>query len=58
MVENVADAVQGAAPLAFPLESSRANQRVIDLLFHASGRAGRGRAARVRPLPGRERSGA
>jgi predicted dehydrogenase len=33
MVENFADAVQGTTPLAFPLENSRANQRVIDLLF-------------------------
>jgi predicted dehydrogenase len=36
MVENFADAVLGAAPLAFPLESSRANQRVIDMLFEAA----------------------
>jgi predicted dehydrogenase len=35
MVENFGDAVQGKAPLAFPLESSRANQRVIDMLFEA-----------------------
>lgn len=35
MVENFADAVQGKAPLVFPLESSRANQRVIDMLFAA-----------------------
>jgi predicted dehydrogenase len=38
MVENFADAVLGAAPLAFSLESSRANQRVIDMLFEAGGR--------------------
>jgi predicted dehydrogenase len=35
MVENFADAVQGEAPLVFPLESSLANQRVIDMLFEA-----------------------
>jgi predicted dehydrogenase len=39
MVENFADAVLGVAPLAFPLESSRANQRVIDMLFEAGARA-------------------
>jgi predicted dehydrogenase len=38
MVENFGDAVLGAAPLAFPLESSRANQRVIDMLFEAGDR--------------------
>jgi predicted dehydrogenase len=38
MVENFGDAVLGAAPLAFTLESSRANQRVIDMLFEAAGR--------------------
>ena len=37
MVENFGDAVLGAATLAFPLESSRANQRVIDMLFEAAG---------------------
>ncbi|MFO1320128.1 MAG: Gfo/Idh/MocA family oxidoreductase [Burkholderiales bacterium] len=36
MVENFADAVAGAAPLAFPLESSLANQRVIDRLFESA----------------------
>jgi hypothetical protein len=35
MVENFGDAVQGQAPLAFTLESSLANQRVIDMLFEA-----------------------
>ncbi len=35
MVENFADAIRGKAPLVFPLESSRANQRVIDMLFEA-----------------------
>jgi len=35
MVENFGDAVQGRAALRFPLESSRANQRVIDMLFEA-----------------------
>jgi hypothetical protein len=35
MVENFADAIHGRAPLVFPLESSRANQRVIDMLFAA-----------------------
>ena len=38
MVENFADAVQGKAPLVFTLESSRANQRVIDMLFEAGDR--------------------
>ena len=38
MVEAFGDAVLGKAPLAFPLESSRANQRVIDMLFDAAGR--------------------
>ncbi len=33
MVENFADAVHGGAELHFPLESSRANQQVIDRLF-------------------------
>lgn len=33
MVEQFADAVAGLAPFAFPLESSVANQRVIDRLF-------------------------
>jgi predicted dehydrogenase len=35
MVENFGDAVQRRAALRFPLESSRANQRVIDMLFEA-----------------------
>jgi predicted dehydrogenase len=38
MVENFGDAVLGEAPLKFPLESSRANQRVIDMLFEAGHR--------------------
>jgi predicted dehydrogenase len=38
MVENFADAVQGKAALVFTLESSRANQRVIDMLFEAGDR--------------------
>jgi predicted dehydrogenase len=38
MIENFGDAVQGKAPLAFTLESSRANQRVIDMLFEAGNR--------------------
>lgn len=33
MVENFADAIAGRASLVFPLESSQANQRVIDRLF-------------------------
>lgn len=37
LVENFGDAVQGTAPLGFTLESSRANQRVIDMLFAAAG---------------------
>ena len=36
MVENFGDAVTGAAELTFPLENSRANQRVIDMLFDAA----------------------
>jgi predicted dehydrogenase len=39
MVEAFGDAVLGKAPFAFPLESSRANQRVIDLLFESAGPA-------------------
>ena len=39
LVENFGAAVQGAAPLTFTLESSRANQRVIDMLFEAANRA-------------------
>jgi predicted dehydrogenase len=35
MIENFGDAVQGKANLAFPLESSRANQRVLDMIFAA-----------------------
>ncbi len=35
--ENFAEAVAGKATLAFPIESSRANQRVIDMLFEAGG---------------------
>jgi len=38
LVENFGDAVHGRAPLGFPLESSRANQRVIDMLFEAGAR--------------------
>jgi predicted dehydrogenase len=38
MVENFGDAVQGKAPLVFTLENSRANQRVIDMLFEAAKR--------------------
>jgi predicted dehydrogenase len=37
MIENFGDAVQGKAQFLFPLESSRANQRVIDMLFKAAG---------------------
>lgn len=36
MVENFGDAVHGKGSFAFPLESSRANQRVIDMLFAAA----------------------
>lgn len=36
MVENFGDAVLGKGHFAFPLESSRANQRVIDMLFAAA----------------------
>ena len=36
LVENFGDAVLGKATLKFPLESSRANQRVIDMLFDAA----------------------
>lgn len=36
MIENFGDAVLGKAEFAFPLESSRANQRVIDMLFAAA----------------------
>jgi predicted dehydrogenase len=39
LVENFGDAVLGEAPLKFPLESSRANQRVIDMLFAAGSRS-------------------
>jgi predicted dehydrogenase len=35
LVENFGDAIHGQAPLGFPLESSHANQRVIDMLFEA-----------------------
>ncbi|NJN40798.1 MAG: hypothetical protein HC807_08335 [Gammaproteobacteria bacterium] len=35
LVENFGAAVRGNAALGFPLESSRANQRVIDMLFEA-----------------------
>ena len=35
LLENFGDAVQGRGALGFPLESSRANQHVIDLLFEA-----------------------
>jgi hypothetical protein len=38
MVENFGDAVHGHAPLVFALESSLANQRVIDMLFDAGKR--------------------
>jgi predicted dehydrogenase len=38
MMENFGDAAHGKAPLVFPLESSRANQRVIDMLFEAGDR--------------------
>jgi predicted dehydrogenase len=33
--ENFADAIAGKSALAFPLESSRANQRAIDMIFQA-----------------------
>jgi predicted dehydrogenase len=36
MVENFADAIAGKGTFAFPLESSRSNQRVIDMLFAAA----------------------
>jgi len=35
LVENFGDAVRGKAALGFTLESSRANQRAIDMLFEA-----------------------
>jgi predicted dehydrogenase len=38
MVENFGDAVRGKAQLVFTLESSRANQRAIDMLFEAGNR--------------------
>jgi predicted dehydrogenase len=36
MIENFGDAVAGNTPFAFTLESSRANQRVIDMIFAAA----------------------
>jgi len=36
MVENFGDAAQAKGTFAFPLESSRANQRVLDMIFAAA----------------------
>ena len=36
MIENFHAAMRGDEPLRFPLESSRANQRVIDMIFAAA----------------------
>ena len=36
MIENFHAAMHGDEPLRFPLESSRANQRVIDMIFAAA----------------------